>query len=154
MMLPAQTLLLLAAAGLAALPASAAPAKSAVPPDGYWIVATSEGDAGLVGAAFRFRKDGWDLFTAKGEVKRVDSRWSGDGRRWTEAGDGPERLSLERRDKDLALSFGRARARLQPAPAARAAELARAGAGPGTGGRLPSRRGLLQEGDAAARRGV
>jgi len=112
----------------AASPPAATAAKQAVPPEGYWIVATSEGDAGLVGGAFRFRKDGWDFFTAKGEVKRVDSSWSGDGRRWTEAGAGPDRISLERREADLVLSYrgGRAKARLQPAPAARAAELARA----------------------------
>jgi len=52
-------------------------------------------------------------------------------RRWApldEAGAGPDRISLERREADLVLSYrgGRAKARLQPAPAARAAELARA----------------------------
>ena len=109
-------------------PAGAAAAKPAAPPEGYWIVATSEGDAGLVGGAFHFRKDGWDFVTAKGEVKRVDSSWSGDGRRWTEEGGAPDRLSIERREKELVLSYGagRAKARLQPAPAARAAELAHA----------------------------
>ena len=125
MPVPGRTLLL-AAVCLAALPAATA-TKPAVPPEGYWIVATSEGDAGLVGGAFRFRQDGWDFFGPKGEVKRVDSRWSDDGRRWTEAGAGPDRLSLERREKALVLSYdeGRSKAHLQPAPAARAAELAR-----------------------------
>jgi len=140
MIVPVRTLLI-GAACLAALPAAetstmAGPAsppaatagKPAAPPEGYWIVATSEGEAGLVGGAFRFRKDGWDFFSAKGEVKRVDSSWMGDGRRWTEVGAGPERISLERREKDLLLAYGggRTKARLQPAPAARAAELARA----------------------------
>jgi hypothetical protein len=132
---------LFAAACAAAIPAAeassktdpapapaASAAKPAAPPEGYWIVATSEGEAGLIGGAFRFRKDGWDFFSAKGEVKRVDSSWSGDGSHWTEAGPGPDRISLERREKDLVLSSrgGRTKARLQPAPAARAAELARA----------------------------
>jgi hypothetical protein len=131
----------LVAACVAALPAAAASAKSdaasppaagagkqAAPPEGYWIVATSEGDAGLVGGAFSFRKDGWDFFTAKGDVKRVDAGWSSDGRRWTEAGAGPNGISLERSAKELVLSYGggRAKAHLQPASAARAAELARA----------------------------
>ncbi|HXU05866.1 MAG TPA: hypothetical protein VN903_33160 [Polyangia bacterium] len=121
---------LLAAACLGAIPAAqaASDAKPAVPPDGYWIVATSEGDAGLVGGAFHFRKDGWDFFAAKGDVKRVDSRWTRDGHGWAEDVPAKGRLSLEQREKELALSFGggRAKARLQPAPAARAAQLARA----------------------------
>src|SRR5262245_48469259 len=113
---------LLVAACVAVLPAATA-AKPAVPPDGYWIVVTSAGEAGLVGGAFHFRKDGWDFFTAKGEVKRVDSSWSGDGLHWTESGAGPNRISLERRETDLVVSYagGRVQARLHRAPAARAA---------------------------------
>jgi hypothetical protein len=107
--------------------AAAGPAPS--PPGGFWIVASAEpARAVVVGTAFRFRADGYDLVDAGGRADRRPAAWStsADGHRWTERSGGAKALSVEQRGAELVLSSGLLRARLVRAPAERAAALERA----------------------------
>jgi hypothetical protein len=106
---------------------AAGPAPS--PPAGFWIVASAEpARAVVVGTAFRFRADGYDLVDAGGRADRRPAAWSAsaDGRRWTERAGGDKALTVEQRGAELVLSSGTLRARLVRAPAERAAMLERA----------------------------